>query len=211
MFCRTRHSTVYRIIQDSFRTFFYFSFCPRPPPPPLTRSIHVHNPPRLAPAKQARIEPHLPFLFPFACVRLKYFLHPFRFSQLCRWSRECPSRSAFAFSFVPSHLIQHHTSGSRRAISCHTHTHTHTLSLSLPCPFARSVLCAFAFPSGTRTRFGSDLSPNSLAVWTFHLQYNIEAHLQYYQKKCSDFKISESRHRTFRQFVCGPHATQLDP
>jgi len=32
--------------------------------------------------------------------------------------------------------------------------------------------CAFAFPLGTRTRFGPDLSPNSLAAWTVHLRYN---------------------------------------
>jgi len=39
--------------------------------------------------------------------------------------------------------------------------HTYTLS-PFPSP---SLLCAFAFSSGTRTRFGPDLSPNSPAVW----------------------------------------------
>ena len=125
----------------------------------LVCSVHVHNPPRLAPAKQVRIQPHFPFLFPFACVRLKHFLRPLRITQPCRWSRECPSGSVFAFSFILSHLIQHRTSGSCGAISCHTHIYT------LSFPFPLSLLCAFAFPSGMWTCFGPDLFPNSLAVW----------------------------------------------
>jgi len=154
------HFTVYRFIQDSFHMFLYSPFVLDHHLHRLARSVHVHDPPRLTPAKQARIQPHFPFIFPFACVRLKHFLCPLQIPQPCRWSCECPSRSAFAFSFVSSRLIQHRTSGSRGAISCHTtHTCTHTL------------LCAFAFPSGTRTCFGPDLSPNSLAVWTSHLQY----------------------------------------
>ena len=126
------HFTVYRIIQDCFRTFLYspsvldHRFLHR-----LACSVHVHNPPRLGPAKQARIQPHFPFLFPFACVYHKHFLRPVRIPQPCHWSRESPLRSAFAFSFVLSYLIQHRTSGSCGAISCHTHTHTHTHSLSL--------------------------------------------------------------------------------
>ena len=59
-----------------------FSFCPRPLLDRLlhrlARSIHVHNPSRPAPAKQARIQLQLPFLFPFACVHLKYFLRLLR-------------------------------------------------------------------------------------------------------------------------------------
>ena len=97
----------------------------------LTRSVYVHNPPRLAPAKQARIQPHFPFIFPFTCIRLKPFLHPLRIPQPCCWSCECPSRSAFAFSFVSSRLIQHRTSGSRGAISWHTYTHSLSFAPSL--------------------------------------------------------------------------------
>ena len=139
------HFTVYRIIQDSFRTFLYspsaldYRFLHR-----LACSVHVHNPPRLGPAKQARIQPHFPFLFLFACVYLKHFLRPVRIPQLCHWSRESPSRSALTFSLVLSYLIQHRTSGSCGAISEPSRvTHTHTPSF----PFPLSPLC-LPFPLG---------------------------------------------------------------
>jgi len=150
------HFTVYRIIQDSFRMFLY---SPSVLDPQLlhrlARSVYVHDPPHLTPptGKQARIQPHFPFLFPFACVRFKHFL-PLRIPQLCRGSCEYPSRSAFAFSFVLSRLIQHRTSGSRGAISCHTHT----LSLSFApsrSPRERGPASDLTFP---RTHYCSSVN-----------------------------------------------------
>ena len=46
---------------------------------------------------------------------------------------------------------------------------------------------ALAFPSGTRPRFGPDLSPNSLAAWTFHLRYTIMHGLPF-NWLCNNFK-----------------------
>jgi len=55
--------------------------------------------------------------------------------------------------------------------------------------------CAFAFPSGTRTRFGPDLSPNSLAAQTFHLRYTI-MHGLTFNWLCNNFKPQFGRRPT---------------
>ena len=72
------------------------------------------------------------------------------------------------FSLAPRLRVVHQAFRYARYNSPRAHSVFRERDLS-PSP---SLPCAFASPSGTRTRFGLDLSPDSLAVWTFHLRYS---------------------------------------
>ena len=108
------------------------------------RSIPVYNPHRLVSAKGSNRElsPSPPF---HLCVFISSpSLRPLRFSQLCCWSHECQSQSS---SQRPVSASLKRLARSPLASFTRIRTHIHTLSLS---PSSR--LCAFAFPSGLRTR-----------------------------------------------------------
>ena len=101
---------------QAFRTPLYVLYSPFVPEHRLAHSVHVHNPPRLAPTKQARIQPHFPFLFPLACVRLKSFVTPVTNPQLCCWSQKCRAHHGLG-----RHVQPPHPSSGSGALSHHTH------------------------------------------------------------------------------------------
>jgi len=121
------HYTMHRVIEDSLRTFVYSPFILEHR---LVRGVHVHNPPRLAPAKHRRIEPHIPFLSA-RVLASSHSLRALRIPQPCR-----AVGATRAHHSLRRHVSsQHRSSGSRGALSHHTHTH----SLLPPPAVARST------------------------------------------------------------------------
>ena len=92
--------------------------------------------------------------FPSLSVRapLNPSLRSLRIRQPCRWSHECPSRSA---------ITQYYPNGSRGAISITSPSriHTHTRTYTRTPPLFSLFPLRFRFPSGSRAHLDLGLNP----------------------------------------------------
>ena len=116
------HDTLYRVIEDTIRTFPYSPFVLGHH---LVHNVHVYN--HLCSAQSRHRNTAL---FPPLSARmpLKSPVSPLQIPQSCCWSHEGPSWSA---SPRPASASFERLTRSPFASHTHTHTHTHTHILSL--------------------------------------------------------------------------------